>query len=156
QMLHLGEALPRLGIYLSKALLGIGTLLVLRRTVRGLTFVQGPSANLLNAIPPLLVLMNMFSPLVWEHHGVFLGLGALVLLRALNTPAEWTSFGIFYFVQFLLPTFDFFPWSYVRMLTPLLLLWLMWRGAGHAAGGPNLFHRIDQWLQTLPSLPVQA
>lgn len=151
-LLKLDASLVRVGIYLSKALLVAGTLLVMLRAVRDQIFYQGEAASLLNAIPPLLVLMNMLSPLVWEHHGLFLGLAALVLLKVLVTPAEWAWFGIFYFVQYLIPTFDFFPWSYARMLTPLLLLWLMWR-AGHKS---PLFTRVDQWLRTLPPLPVQS
>jgi hypothetical protein len=154
QMLKLGEALPRLGIYLSKMLLGLATLMVMARTVRRQTFRQGPSGNLFNAIPPLLITMNMFSPLVWEHHGVFLGLAACLLLRVLVTPAEWTWFGIFYFLQYLIPTFDFFPWSYARMLSPLLLLWLMWRAARRAGGEAPFFSRVNRWLEDLPSLPA--
>ena len=63
-------------------------------------------------------------------------------------------FGIFYFVQFLIPTFDFFPWSYVRMLSPLLLLWLMWRAARRAGGEAPFFSRVNRWLEDLPSLPA--
>ena len=154
QLLKLPYIVPRIAIYVSKALLGIATLLVMVSTVRNRTFHQGEQANLLNAIPPLAIMMNMYSPLVWEHHGVFLVLSALVLLRVLDTPAEWTWFGVIYFVQFLLPTFDFFPWSYARMLTPLLLLWLMWRVSRRPAGETDTFRRVNQWLHTLPPLSI--
>lgn len=154
QLLHLNYALPRAAIYISKALLGIAALFVMVKAVRGRTFHQGKSANLFNAIPPLMILMMMYSPLVWEHHGVFLVIPALVLLPHLDTPAEWTWFGVFYFVQFLIPTIDFFPWSYARMLTPLLLLWLLWRASRRPAGETNLFRRVDQWIQNLPALPA--
>ena len=103
---------------------------------------------------PLMILMNMYSPLVWEHHGVFLVLSFFVLLRVLDTPGEWTWFGVIYFIQFLIPTFDFFPWSYARMLSPLLLLWLMWRASGRPGRETPFFTRINQWLQTLPPLPA--
>ena len=154
QLLKLPYAVPRIAIYVSKALLGLATLLVMIRSVRNRTFHQGEQANLLNALPPLVILMNMYSPLVWEHHGVFLALSAFALLRVLDTPAEWTWFAAVYFVQFLIPTFDFFPWSYARMLTPLLLLWLMWRAGRRPAGETVTFRRANQWLETLPVLPA--
>ncbi len=145
----------QIGIYLSKAALGLAVGLVLVRLVRSRTFSRGPSANLLNALPPLMVLMNMYSPLVWEHHGLFLALSACVLLPLLLTPAEWTWFGVFYFVQYLIPTFDFFPWSYARMLTPLLLLWLMWRLGNRLPAETLPFARFQRWLDSLPA-PVVA
>ena len=154
QLLHLNYLFPRVAIYVSKALLGVATLIVMLRTVRNRTFHQGEQAKLLNALPPLLILMNMYSPLVWEHHGVFLAISFFVLLRVLDTPGEWTWFAAIYFVQFLIPTFDFFPWSYARMLTPLLLLWLMWRASGRPGRETPFFTRINQWLQTLPPLPA--
>jgi hypothetical protein len=139
----------RVATYAAKSLLGAAVLFVMLRTVRKQTFAQGEAANLLNALPPLMIVMTMFSPLVWEHHGVFLALPAFTVLMALGTPGEWTWFGIFYFLQFLIPTFDFFPWSYVRMLTPLLLLWLMWR-AGEDSHAPSAaFQRVNQWLDGL-------
>ena len=152
QLLHLNYVFPRIATYIFKALLGIATLFVIFKTVRNRIFHQGESANLFNAIPSLMILMMMYSPLVWEHHGVFLVISAMVLLPQLETPAEWTWFGIFYFVQFLIPTIDFFPWSYARMLTPLLLLWLLWRVSTRPAGETNLFRRVNQWIENLPAL----
>lgn len=154
QLLKLDYNFARIPIYISKVLLGLGTLAVLFQSVRKRTFQQGERANLLNAIPPLLVLMNMYSPLVWEHHGVFLALAVFALMRVLSTPAEWAWFGIFYFIQFLIPTFDFFPWSYARMLTPLLLLWMLWRATTRSTGESDWFRRANQWLNELPALPA--
>jgi hypothetical protein len=86
-----------------------------------------------SAMPGMLVLMVMASPLVWEHHPVFLALSYLAVATVLK-PTDWPLFGLAYFLEFLMPTFDFFPWSYGRLLSPLLLLVLAWRrGAdGHA------------------------
>jgi hypothetical protein len=155
QLLHLDYAVPRIATYAAKAALGAATFLVMMRSVKGRTFHQGETARLMNALPPLFILMNMFSPLVWEHHGVFLALPALVLLRVLATPAEWAWFSAFYFLQFAIPTFDFFPWSYVRMLTPLLLLWLMWRASGREAGEGPVFRQANQWLDTITLRPSE-
>ena len=46
---------------------------------------------------------------------------------SVSTPDEWIWFGFAYFLEFILPTFDFFPWSYGRLLAPLIILWLMWK-----------------------------
>ena len=153
QLFQLEHLFARMAIYVSKALLAIAVFAVLGRAVRQKAFYDGVSPRLLNAIPPLMILMNMFSPLVWEHHAVFLVISFMVLLRGLDTPAGWTWFGIIYFVEFLIPTIDFFPWSYARMLTPLLLLWLMWRVAGRP-GETSFFRRVNRWLEKLPALPA--
>lgn len=154
QLLKLDHSYARIPIYISKVLLGLGTLFVLFKSVRNRTFHQGEHAALFNALPPLLVLMNMYSPLVWEHHGVFLALAVFALMKVLSTPAEWTWFGVFYFIQYLIPTFDFFPWSYARLLTPLLLLWMMGRATAHPTGESDWFRRANQWLNELPALPA--
>jgi hypothetical protein len=153
QLLKLDYSFAQIPIYISKLLLGLGTLFVLIQSVRKRTFQQGEHAAMFNAIPPLLILMNMYSPLVWEHHGVFLALAAFALMKVLSTPAEWTWFGVFYFIQYLIPTFDFFPWSYARMLTPLLLLWMLGRATTRPAGESDWFRRANQWLNELPALP---
>ena len=77
--------------------------------------------------PPVLVAMTLAAPVVWEHHGVFVALSFLVMLKRLETPHEWLWFGFAYLLEFLLPTFDFFPWSFGRLAAPLIILWQMWR-----------------------------
>jgi hypothetical protein len=84
-----------------------------------------------NALPPLLVLMTLAAPVVWEHHGIFLALSFLVLLRLLVAPWHWLWFAFAWFLEFALPTFDFFPWSYGRLVAPLIVLLLMWRLSDH-------------------------
>ena len=82
---------------------------------------------MLNAIPPLFILMTLAAPVVWEHHGVFMALPFLVMLKRLETPHEWLWFGFAYLLEFLLPTFDFYPWSFGRLVAPMLILWQIWR-----------------------------
>ncbi len=159
QLFQLDHLFARIGIYVSKALLAVAVFAVLVKAVQQKAFYAGAArkasvgTHLLNAIPPLMILMNMFSPLVWEHHAVFLVISFMVLLRGLDTPVEWTWFGIFYFVEFLIPTIDFFPWSYARMLAPLLLLWLVWRVANRPGETP-FFRGLNRWLETLPALKL--
>jgi len=98
--------------------------------VRRRTFVSSEAREgaVLNAIPALMVLMVMLAPLVWEHHPVFLGLSYIVIATVLR-PSDFLLFTFAYFVEYLTPTFDFFPWSYGRLISPLILLALAWRRA---------------------------
>jgi hypothetical protein len=125
---HLGTFVTRGLIYAAKALLGIATLFVMVQGVRIQMFFTGDErgGKLLNAIPPLFVLMTLASPVVWEHHGIFTALAFLLMLKKLDAPSEWMWFGFAYFFEFIVPTFDFFPWSYGRLVAPMIILWLMW------------------------------
>ncbi len=89
--------------------------------------------------------MTLVSPVVWEHHGIFVGLSFLLMLKRIETPSEWFWFGFAYLLEFLLPTFDFFPWSYGRLVAPLIILWLMWRGTKS-----ELFPRLNSWMDSIP------
>ncbi len=142
---------------LSKGILAIAAILVMIRCVRGQSFVQSSergernerSAILLNAAPPLFVLMTLASPVVWEHHGLFVAVPFLLILKRKLTPMEWVWFGLAYFLEFILPTFDFFPWSYGRLIAPLIVLWLIGRPAKDTAE-PSLFTRLNAWLDQFP------
>jgi len=96
-------------------------------TKRGIFFeLPDRTAALYNSLPVFLILMVMTSPLVWEHHPVLLCLPYLLVLKRLTTEHEWLLFGFAYFLEFLVPTFDLFPWSYGRLLSPIVWLWLVW------------------------------
>lgn len=116
-------AQTRLMALAAKALLLLASLAVMVQTVRNQSF--GKENRLLNAVPPLFVLMTLFSPIVWDHHGLFTALAFLLMLKRIHSPAAWIWFGFAYFLEFVLPSFDFFPWSYGRLAAPLIVLWLM-------------------------------
>ncbi len=152
--LKLGRLWINLFTYASKAALTVLVLIVVFKAVRRHTFLEGElrGTGLLNAVPALFILMNLASPLMWEHHGVFVTLSFLLLLKRLETPGEWACFGFAYLLEFLLPTFDFFPWSYGRLAAPLIVLWLTWRVADHPKEA-GLFTSLNLWLDRLP--PIQ-
>lgn len=104
------------------------TLLVMARSVRMGMFedVKSGGSKVLNALPSLFIFMTLASPIVWDHHGLFVALPFLLLLKRLDSPAHWIWFGFAYFLEFIQPSFDFFPWSYGRLLAPLIVLALMW------------------------------
>ena len=160
QVFGFSESLARCLVYVSKGLLLIAVLFLLFRLVRSQVFFprREPGARLFNTIVPLFVLMNLASPVVWVHHGVFLALSFLLLLKRLATPGQWTWFGLAYLLEFVLPTFDFYPWSYGRLVAPLICLWLMWQVSADnlsimEAGPSSRFERFNRWLDTFPELP---
>ncbi len=146
--LHLSSSAIHLLIYAAKALLGAATLFVMAQCVRAQTFFQSEErgARLLNAMPPLFVLMTLASPIVWEHHGIFTALAFLLMLKKIEAPSEWMWFGFAYFLEFILPTFDFFPWSYGRLVAPLIGLWLMWSTSKHAEPS-SIFSKWNSFFQ---------
>jgi hypothetical protein len=115
----------RIMTYTAKAVLLTATILVMMRNIRNQSFADKED-ELLNAIPPLFIFMTLASPIVWDHHGLFVTLSFLLLLKRVDTPATWMWFGFAYFLEFILPSFDFFPWSYGRLLAPMIALALMW------------------------------
>lgn len=75
-----------------------------------------------NAMPALLILMVVVSPLLWEHHPVFAILPFLLLPRSTWSSGRWAAFALGYAVVFLLPTYDVFPFSFARLAA--LVGWL--------------------------------
>jgi len=142
--LDLSPAFVSIGTNIARALLFVASLLVMRRNIQRESFFSGEERRLFNALPALLILMTMASPIIWVHHGMFVGLSFLLLLKKLDTPINWTLFGFAYFFEFLLPTFDFFPWSYGRLVAPLLILWLMWKLPG---GSSEFFTKANHWVE---------
>jgi hypothetical protein len=98
--------------------------------------------------------MTLLSPLVWEHHAIFLSLPFLLLLKKVQSPAEWISYGAVYLLVFLLPTFDYFPWSYGRLLGILILLLLLWKS--HQRSSNTFFPLFNTWAESLFDLKTQT
>ncbi len=108
---------------------------------------RGPGNGVLNAWPALAVLMVLASPLVWEHHPVFVALPFLVITRRLQAPGEWAVFSVAYLLVFLMPTFDFYPWSFGRLAGLLVLLALLHRTSGRDRDG-DVFRLVQERLGT--------
>jgi hypothetical protein len=131
----------------AKVLLLFGSLAVMVQTVRNQSFSK--ENRLLNAVPPLFILMTLASPIVWDHHGLFTGLAFLLMLKRINSPAGWMWFGFAYFLEFVLPSFDFFPWSYGRLIAPIIVLILMW-GVSKKHEVSHFFDAANIWFAKLP------
>ena len=119
----------RIMALIAKVLLLIAALMVMAKNIREESFSK--ENRTLNAVPTLFIFMTLGSPIVWDHHGMFTTLSFLLLLKRIETPSAWMWFITAYFLEFILPSFDFFPWSYGRLLAPMLALWLMWKTANN-------------------------
>ncbi|MBK7318681.1 glycosyltransferase family 87 protein [Candidatus Villigracilis affinis] len=149
--LGIGIETTRLITMAIKGLLGIATLYVMAQNVRGHAFVDEKAASpiLLNAIPSLFIVMTLTSPIVWDHHGIFTTLSFLLLLKCISSPAAWTWFGFAYFLEFILPSFDFFPWSFGRLIAPIIVLVLMGLVSSKREES-HFFGAANAWFERLP------
>jgi hypothetical protein len=150
ELLNLDWTTVRLLVYGSKLILAGLVVWVMINIWKQRAFdSRTDSPALFNTLPPLFILMTLSAPLVWEHHGIFLSLSFLVLLKRLNTTSDWLWFGAAYFLEFLLPTFDFFPLSYGRLLAPLIILGMMWRSTRQAAETSSLLQNTARALDNV-------
>ncbi len=133
----------RIIVLFAKVLLLGATLFVMAQNIRGQSFSK--ENRLLNAAPSLFVFMTLGSPIVWDHHGIFVTLAFLLLLKRIQSPTHWMIFLSIYFFQFMLPSFDFFPWSYGRLFAPIIALWLMYVTRDNEEPSPFITS-ADQWL----------
>jgi len=139
----------RVTTYTVKALVLGLAFFTMFRNIRSKTFYTGAGEIALNAMPVVLLMLNLASPLVWEHHGIFLTLPFLILLKKINTTSDWLIFAFAYTAQFLMPTFDYYPWStLLRLSAPLLILWLTYRIAPNPKPAPD-FEQANLWLTNL-------
>ena len=146
-------AVVRALVLLAKVVTAAVTIFLCLRT-RGFVSNQQNGIRLYDSILPLFVGMTLLSPLVWEHHAVFLTLPFLLLLKKLESPAEWIWFGAVYLLVFLMPTFDFFPWSYGRLVGMLILLALLWVTRDRQTN--TFFPRLNAWAESTFGLQTLA
>jgi glycosyl transferase family 87 len=139
-------AVVRILVLLAKGLTALAVLFLSTRS-RGFFSDGAGRGHLLDSIIPLFVGMTLLSPLVWEHHAIFLTLPFLLLLKKVESPAEWISYGTIYLLVFLTPTFDYFPWSYGRLLGILILLGLLWKLRSRNEN--TFFPAFNAWSEAL-------
>lgn len=107
--------------------------------------------RMLNALPPLFIVMTLASPIVWDHHGMFVTLSFLLMLKRIESPNAWLWFSFAYILEFVLPSFDFFPWSYGRLIAPMIVLGLMWVTSKNESS--SFFVKANDWQAESLSRP---
>jgi hypothetical protein len=115
---------------------------------RGL-FAEAPGGTrvILNSYVLLPVLMLAVSPSIWTHHFVLLMLTMLVLASILRAPWEFWLFGYTYVFIFLIPIYDIYLVSYLRLLGLILLIVLINGAATRPTeAAPEWFRRLNQQL----------
>lgn len=132
----------------AKVLLLIATIYTMAQNIMDQSFSKDD--RLLNAAPALFVFMTLGSPIVWDHHGMFTTLAFLLMLKRIQAPTHWMIFLAAYFFEFMLPSFDFFPWSYGRLVAPMAILWLMYATRKNDEPSPFIMS-ANQWLAKLAS-----
>lgn len=130
----------------AKVLLLIATIYTMAQNIIAQSFFK--EDRLLNAAPALFVFMTLGSPIVWDHHGMFTTLAFLLMLKRIQSPSHWMIFFAAYFFEFMLPSFDFFPWSYGRLVAPMVVLWLMYTTRKNEEPSPFIAF-ANQWLARL-------
>jgi hypothetical protein len=142
----------RILVLLAKGITALVTIFLCIRS-KGFFTDEKNKVRLYDSIIPLFVAMTLLSPLVWEHHAIFLTLPFLLLLKKLESPTEWILYGAVYLLVFLTPTFDYFPWSYGRLLGTLILLTLLWISRDRVSN--TFFPIFNAWAESLFSWKAQ-
>ncbi|MFN8383966.1 MAG: glycosyltransferase family 87 protein [Anaerolineales bacterium] len=138
-------AQTRIMALIAKLLLLGAALFTMLKNIQAQSFSK--ENRMMNAIPPLFIVMTLASPIVWDHHGMFTALSFLLMLKRIENPNAWLLFSFAYILEFLLPSFDFFPWSYGRLIAPMIVLWLMWFTSKNETS--DIFTNINQRIQKL-------
>jgi hypothetical protein len=91
--------------------------------------------------------MLAVSPSIWTHHFVLLMLTMLVLASILRAPWEFWLFVYTYAFIFLIPVYDIYFVSYLRLLGLILLIVLVNGAAKRPTdAAPEWFRRLNQQL----------
>ncbi|HKU38078.1 MAG TPA: glycosyltransferase 87 family protein [Polyangiales bacterium] len=72
--------------------------------------------RVLDGYPVLMLFLMSVSPLVWEHHPVIILLSLLVPLKRLDDAADALLWLAAWYLCFLVPTFDIYPFSFRILL----------------------------------------
>lgn len=102
---------------------------ILLKTIRHKVYYEGENKLevIYNSYIVLLFLMTVLSPIIWEHHPVFIIFPFLVMLKKISTVENLILYLLAYILIFIIPTFDFYPFSYHRLLGLMLCYPLLFK-----------------------------
>ena len=93
--------------------------------------------------------MMMLSPIVWEHHPVFIIFPFLIMIKKITTIEKLIIYLLAYILIFLTPTFDFYPFSYLRLLVVVMCYILMISFLKNSDNNSFWFKKINQSLSSM-------
>ena len=85
------------------------------------------AARVHDSYPVLMLFLMSVSPLVWEHHPVIIVLSLLLMLKRLENQADALLWLGAWFLCFLTPTFDIYPYAFRITLGVAFAYWLLAR-----------------------------
>lgn len=106
---------------------------------------EDPAANrVINGIIPLFFLMPAVSPTVWVHHMVVLILPSLLIFLHMPDKKRMLTWLAVHSSVFVLPVFDWYPLSYVRLAGWIMMLVLLHKAV--FAKQPEWVARIERFI----------
>ncbi len=105
------------------------TAVILRKNITNRTFLAKPSQQsiIYNSFPALSLLMTAISPIIWPHHLVFLIPAFLIIFKKNALPYHMLMYIFAWILMFVIPTFNFYPLAFHRLLGLLICFWLLWQ-----------------------------
>jgi len=125
---------------------------VLALSIKNKSFFKGSLDNelIFNSYIVLIVLMMTLSPLIWEHHLIFLLMPMLILAKRISTLSQSIIYIALYILLFLIPTFDFYPLSYYRLLAVVVVFILFYRFSKKSESDPEWFKKANKFFEEWP------
>jgi len=134
--------------------LGLCWAVIRKRTFSGGS--SGKIATVLDAYPVLMLFLMSVSPLVWEHHPVIIVLSLLVMLKQLDSEADALLWFGAWFLCFVVPTFDLYPFSFRITLGVFFAYWLLLRLARRDSRYGRYFARVNAAFARLAGTTASA
>jgi len=145
----------RIPIWITRALLCLVSVWLCLAAIQRRTFsaaasgVSAAGARALDAYPVLMLFLMSVAPLVWEHHPVIIVLSLLVMLKQLTGETDAVLWLLSWFLCFLVPTFDLYPFSFRITLGVALAYWLLLRLVRRDSRAGPYFRRAHAVLARL-------
>jgi len=129
-----------------KATLLFVSLVILFQSVKKKIYYDGETKEgvIYNSYIVLLFPMVMLSPVVWVHHFVFIIYPFLIILKKISTVESLILYLLAYILIFLIPTFDFYPFSYNRLFGFILCYALLFSALRSTVNNFLWFKKINK------------
>ncbi len=76
----------------------------------------------------------------------------LLMLKKISSPGQLFLYVLAWFLIFVVPTFDCYPFSYHRLLGLLICYVLQWQISGSKRDAPGIMEMGNKWISSLAGL----